>query len=104
MQWLEPWTSAENFGQQVAEGLCLQLQKEVPPGHMLFGVPVRMLAQGNGDDVLFQLEDGTGRVARVHLSWSKSQEVLPWPRTEVFPSLDAWAERVMVPEHDEWST
>lgn len=104
MEWLEPWTSVGTLDQQVVDGLLRQLQTELPPGHILFGVPVRVLARGNGDDVLFQLQDGTGRVADVHLTWSKSQERLPWPGTKVFQSLQEWSERIMVPEHEDWAS
>jgi hypothetical protein len=103
MVWLEPWCAASQMGEQIAQGWQKQLQIEVPPGHALFGVPVILLARGNGDDALFELLDGSGRVANVHLTWSKSQERLPWPGTDIFSSLDEWIEKVMVPEHQEWA-
>jgi hypothetical protein len=102
MEWLEPWCSAAQMGEQVAQGWQRQLQIEVPPGHVLYGVPVKLLARGNGDDALFELMDGSGRVANVHLTWSKSQERLPWPGTDIHSSLQDWGETVMVPEHQEW--
>jgi hypothetical protein len=80
-----------------------QLAIEVPPGHVLYDVPVRLLARGNGDDALFELVDGTGRVADVHLTWSKSQERLPWPGTDIYSSLQEWVEKVMIPENQEWA-
>lgn len=104
MQWLEPWQAAEQINEKVAQGLLHQLQTELPPGHALFGIPVKLLARGNGDDVLFELLDGSGRVASVHLTWSKSRERLPWPGTEIHPSLQDWADQVMLPEHQEWSS
>ncbi len=102
MEWLEPWCSAAQMGEQVAQGWQRQLQIEVPPGHVLYGVPVKLLARGNGDDALFELMDGSGRVANVHLTWSKSQERLPWPETDIHSSLQDWVEKVMIPEHQEW--
>jgi hypothetical protein len=102
MEWLEPWCSATQMGEHIAQGWQRQLQIEVPPGHALFGVPVKLLARGNGDDALFEILDGSGRVANVHLTWSKSQERLPWPGTDIYSSLQDWVEQVMVPEHQEW--
>jgi hypothetical protein len=44
------------------------------------------------DDVLFALQDGTGRVAVVHLTWTHSPpERLPWPGSTLFPSLETRA-------------
>lgn len=35
MEWLEPWCSVTQMGEQVAHGWQKQLQIEVPPGHAL---------------------------------------------------------------------
>ena len=104
MEWLEPWWSADELDENVRSGLERQLVLEVPPGHEMFQVPVRLIGRGNGDDALFQILDGSGRVAVVHLTWSKSQERLPWPATTVFLNLKEWADTCMLPEHQEWSS
>lgn len=104
MEWLAPWNPAEAVGERLTQGLMRQLEVELPPGHVLYGVPVKVLARGNGDDVLFELLDGSGRVADVHLTWSKGRERLPWPGTDVYASLQDWAEKVMGPEHQEWAS
>jgi hypothetical protein len=49
MNWLEPWHSAEELDERLAQGLLRQLQVEVPPEHALYGVPVKLLARGSGD-------------------------------------------------------
>jgi hypothetical protein len=104
MDWLEPWFSASAFAERFALTWEKRLAIEVPAGHVLYGLPTKLLARGNGDDALFELMDGTGRVAHVHLTWSKSVERLPCPGTAVYGSLEEWATRVMVPEHEEWSS
>ncbi|MCZ8072776.1 MAG: hypothetical protein O9341_01470 [Paucibacter sp.] len=104
MEWLDPWIPVEAIGERLAQGVQQQLQIELPPGHLLYGIPVKVMARGNGDDVLFELLDGSNRVADVHLTWSKGQERLPWPGTDVYSSLQDWAERVMEPEHRDWSS
>lgn len=103
MEWLEPWWSVEKLGQQLSQSWQAQLAIEVSPGHVLYEVPVKLLARGNGDDALFEFLDGSGRVADVHLTWSKSQERLPWPGTDIYNSLSEWIEHVMMPEHREWN-
>jgi hypothetical protein len=70
-----------------------ELKRELSVEHPLFGLPVKTLARRQDrDDVLFALEDGTGRVAVVHLTWTQSPpERPPWPVTTLFPSLENWA-------------
>ena len=102
MRWLEPWSSAENLDEKIAQGLVRQLAIEVPPGHQMFELPVRLIGRGDDDDVLFEILDGSGRVAEVHLTWSKSREHLPWPVSVLYPSLGEWVANRMLPEHQEW--
>jgi hypothetical protein len=69
-----------------------ELNRELSAGHPLFGLPVKTLARRQDcDDVLFAVEDGTGRVAVVHLTWTHSPpERPPWPGTTLFPSFEIW--------------
>lgn len=104
MEWLEPWWFPENRAEEFNETFTKQLEREVPPGHCMYGLPVRLIARGSGDDSLFAILDGSGRVADVHLTWSKRRERLPWPVTSIFQSLEDWIEKVMLPEHKEWTS
>lgn len=104
MDWLEPWFSASALPERVAQTWEKQLAIEVPAAHVLYCLPTKLLARGNGDDALFEVMDGSGRVAHVHLTWSKSAERLPWPGATVYGSLEEWVAKVMVPEHEEWSS
>jgi len=103
MEWLEPWCSTESLPQEFGDKIAQQLAVEVPSGHVMFGLPVKLIARGNGDDALFEILDGTGRIADVHLTWSKSKERLPWPITTIYPSLSEWAATGMVKDHTDWS-
>ena len=103
MEWLEPWWSTEDHDQHFHEIFQRQLAREVPPGHCMHGLPAKLIARGNGDDALFQILDGSDRVANVHLTWSKGQERLPWPQTSIYKNLQDWTEKVMLPEHKDWS-
>lgn len=103
MEWLEPWWSTESLPQEFAERIAHQLAVEVPSGHIMFGVPVKLIARGNGDDALFEILDGTGRIADVHLTWSKGRERLPWPITTIYPSFGEWASTGMIRDHMDWS-
>lgn len=104
MEWLEPWWSADDLDKKARSGIDRQLAVEVPPGHEMFQMPARVIGRGNGDDALFEILDGSGRVAVVRLTWSKSQERLPWPITVFYSSLKEWAENCMLPEHQKWGS
>jgi hypothetical protein len=59
----------------------------------LFGKAVQaILVSTASDDVLFDVLDEDGKVAEVHLTWSRHPEVFPWPATIVFDSLDDWVQ------------
>jgi hypothetical protein len=91
VEWLVPWHLVTDIPAQVA-GMERQLGRELAAGHPLFGLPVRALGRRQDcDDVLFAIEDGTGRVAVVHLTWtSNPPERPPYPWAIIFRSFEAW--------------
>ncbi|MFG0249886.1 MAG: hypothetical protein ACF8OB_13440 [Phycisphaeraceae bacterium JB051] len=103
IEYLEPWWSTADKDVVFHETFCEQLEREVGPGHVLYHVPVRIIARHNAsDDCLFELLDGSGRVAIVHLTWSRTQERLPWPETIVCDDLQTFVTEHMLPEHEDW--
>ncbi|MEZ5384198.1 MAG: hypothetical protein R3F13_01655 [Prosthecobacter sp.] len=60
-----------------ARGLHDELQRELPPGHLLAGRAVEVFAWRDGatDDVLFRHVQEPGRFTVVHLSWSGKPEI-----------------------------
>jgi hypothetical protein len=50
------------------------------------------------DDVLFALEDGTGRVAVVHLSYQIERDPR-WPSVEWFDGIEDFCRRRMQTDH-----
>jgi hypothetical protein len=70
--------------------LAAELVREMSPAHQLFGVPLRAIGRRlDTDDVLYELTDGSGRVAEVHLTWRPNDQP-PWPHALVFASLEQW--------------
>jgi hypothetical protein len=64
MEFLKSWFA--DSGQSLAEQL---LRREVRPGHALFEIDVTPMARRRDrDGVLFALQDGTKRLAVVHLT------------------------------------
>jgi hypothetical protein len=73
-----------------ARGLTAELARELTAGHPLYGLSAAAVARRIAqDDVLFELLDGSGRVAEVHLTWAANERP-PWPHATVFESRDAW--------------
>ena len=102
MQWLEPWSGTEESEDSYRRTFAEQLARETSRGHVLHGIAVHRIGRGNGDDALFELLDGTGRVAEVHLVWQGRQKP-PWPATAIFSNLEEWRIQRMIPEHQEWT-
>jgi hypothetical protein len=102
---LEPWSHVHD-----GKGLEAELARELPPGHRLFGRKVRAVARRvDRDDFLFVVEpvDRSGPFraappewALVHLTWSKETDPR-WPSTEMYPSIEAWIEDCMKPDHED---
>jgi hypothetical protein len=94
---LAPWEEVEDGDRLVDE-----LTREMSPKHILNGVPAAALARKrHRDDFLFSLQDGTGRVASVHLTWSEeSTPDFPW--TSIYRDLRTWMREEMYPDAEDW--
>ncbi|TAJ69885.1 MAG: hypothetical protein EPO51_20375 [Phenylobacterium sp.] len=74
---------------QERRSLELELAREMPPKHLLFGRSARLLARHERrDDFLFRV--GENEVAQVHLTWTAETDPF-FPHTELHPSLEGWA-------------
>ena len=96
---LSPWQEPHS-----APGLLHELQRELPPGHELYGKPVTALAVARDrDDILFAVaESGVTKYAVVHLTWSRKEERLPCPHTRLFDSLSEWID-YMKADHEDYT-
>jgi len=93
----EPWCLVEDPGIVDAE-----LQREMPPGHRLYGRRCTAIARRDDcDDVLYWVDDPTAPVACVHLTFSKETDPF-WPATTVYGSLDDWKAKDYLPSVEEW--
>jgi len=80
------------------------LEREVAPGHPLFGISTRALARHcDNDDVLFALTDAPSSFAVVHLTWKGAPDSAPnYPSAEYYRSLEEWITLRMTPDHAEY--
>jgi hypothetical protein len=61
--------------QDRAESFLAELERELPPGHMLHGVRVSVVAHREAtDDILCRHLDARSRFTVIHLTWSRKQE------------------------------
>ncbi len=94
VKWIEPWWSTENQTEDFRKKYELELQKELPPVHELYGLKMKLIGIGDGVDCLFEILDGSGRVTDVQLTWSGKQEGDAWPSFSIHESLEDWVETV----------
>jgi hypothetical protein len=88
MEWPDGWWPIDST---VAAAFEAELARELVDGHPLSRLPVRAVGQGgNGDDVLLEVLDGSGRIATVHLTWVRRAETPPWPGAALFANRDEW--------------
>lgn len=74
MRLLEEW-GWHYPDESAAQGLHAELQRELPPGHLLFGRPVEVIAfRENQDDVLFRHLNEPDRFTIIHLTWIRKRE------------------------------
>ncbi len=86
-RWPDGWCplAEEEAGQYVVE-----LQRELSQRHILEGIETQALGQRIGhNQFLFKLEDGSNKLAMVHLTWAVETDP-KWPWTEIFNSFDHW--------------
>jgi hypothetical protein len=105
VDWLNPWWSTAGKGEHFHEVFAAQLKLEIGADDPIHGIPAKIIGRGEGDDALFQLLDGTGRVAFVHLQWGKppgGPDVKFRTRSKVYQTLEGFFEQHMLPEHEDW--
>jgi hypothetical protein len=85
-----PWFDLRwRWGTETQRAAMLaELCREASPGHALHGTnPVAVAKCSHCDDVAF--EQGDGKYAVVHLTWSRREERPPWPRASYAPDWSA---------------
>jgi hypothetical protein len=99
LEWLDPWLKDDSD-----DGLVRELQREIPPDHVLHGIPVKAVARRRDrDDVLYVTADSSKPLAWVHLTYRSSRETDPhWPSTVLFDSWQDWIDGCLIPDHEDW--
>ena len=102
IQWREPWHAITPDYAAKAEA---EIHREMCAGHVLFGRSVTAVGyRQDCDDVLFELLDGSGRLAVVHLTFAQHPEPnAAWPSTEIFADWSAFERERMQPDAEEWA-
>jgi hypothetical protein len=62
--------------ENVAHGFHAELQRELPPGHLLYGRAVEVIAyREDRDEVLFRHLDEPDKFTVIHLTWLRKREI-----------------------------
>ena len=95
---LMPWKTIQGSGSIYFSS---ELQRELPPGHVLYGIKARAVAvRLDQDDVLYEIE-GPMPLAVVHLTNAKETDSR-WPRSKLFQSWQDWVRDEMLPAHRDY--
>jgi hypothetical protein len=101
--WLVPWHPI-NDGRP-DDPTAKELYSELCRRHVLYGLKARPIGHRQDcDDFLFELLDGSGRYAVVHLTYAQHPEPDPtWPETTIYKT---WADFLQTMEADaeDWNT
>ena len=96
MDWLEPWDKSDETQ------LVDELSREMCIEHILWNLPLYIIGRrADCDDVLFGLNDGSGRVAVVHLTYRRESSP-QWPKVEMFSNISDFASMRMKPDHEDF--
>ena len=101
--WLIPWRPIEDGSPD--DPTAKELYAELCEKHLLFGIRARPVAcRQDCDDFLFELLDGSGRFAIVHLTYAQHPETDPrWPETSVLRDWDEFLV-AMKADAEDWNT
>ena len=84
-------------------GLVAEVQRELPPGHVLAGLMVLPIGHRlDRDDVLLRIEHSTYRFAAVHLTFARETNPA-WPSTELYDSFEQFAATTMSLDAEEFN-
>src|SRR5262245_39781788 len=82
MGWPEAWREVDEV---TAAAFEAELRNELSLAHPLFGLPLKAVGRRWGcPEVLFEMGDGSRRVAVVRLTWSGTLEEPPYPDTTIY--------------------
>jgi hypothetical protein len=91
---------------ELAPSFVAELQREVSPAHLLFGLQVTAIARRiDCDDVLFQITSEPERFAVVHLTWTgRPQFNAEQPSTVLFDTISEFSEKRMKQDTHEYGS
>jgi|GEM_PF-1134855 len=94
-QFEPPW-------QETSLDLEEELYRECIKGHKLYGIKAKAVARRqDNDDVLYELVNGSGEYAVVHLTWNK-EKTPDWPWSEIYKSYEDWKTNRYLPDVQAW--
>ena len=100
---LGPWWATDGDSGPWEQRFLDKLQSQIGPEHVLYGLPVRIVGSyGGSQELLFEILDGTGRLAVIGVTWEGFEHSFSLPDTTIYPNFEVFKTRRMIPEHDQY--
>jgi hypothetical protein len=84
----DDWQVFDSGDAASSETFRAELLAEIPRGHELFEADLELIARRFAQDDVLVRAAGRDGCAAVHLTWTGSKEMLPYPRTQWYESIE----------------
>jgi ankyrin repeat protein len=99
-EFLDPWWATDGDSGPWEQRFLNQLQTQVGPEHVMYGLPVRIVGSyGGSKALLFEILDGSGRLAVINVTWENVEHSFSLPDTTLYPNFEAFKTQRMIPEN-----
>ena len=100
---LDPWWATDGDNGPWEQRFLNKLQTQVGPEHVMYGLPVRIVGSyGGSQALLFEILDGTGRLAVIGVTWESFEHSFSLLDTTIYPNFEAFKTQRMSPDHEQY--
>jgi hypothetical protein len=93
MNYIEPWTSIDDFPVSNKKAMENEIKKEIAESHPLYGKPLNVMARREDQDEV--LCESNAKYYVIHLTWSGKPELPSFPRFDEYESLESFVKNKM---------
>jgi len=102
-EFLSPWNATGGGNGSWERGWLNRLQSQIGLDHALYGLPLRIVGNYRGATaLLFEVLDGTGRLAVIGVDKEKGDYSFSLPDTLMYPDFDAFKTQRMIADHADY--
>ena len=101
-EFLSPWWATKGDSGPWEQRFLNQLQSQLSPEHIMYGLPVRIVGSfGGSKSLLFEILDGTERLAVISVTKEDVDHSFSLSDTTIYANFEAFKIQRMIPEHAE---